>query len=550
MGAAHVPAYSQFPQDWTGGCVTCGAGRDGRIPRVLTIAGTDPSGGAGLQADLKAFSAHGAYGMGVVTALVSQNTRGVRDVHVPPIEFLRSQLDAVSDDVAIDAIKIGMLFDAPIIAEVTDWLDGLRSGNTAAADAAEDSAPEIAAQDAPTVDDEFLDGTRAPIVVLDPVMVATSGDRLLKGEAEDALRGLLRHVDLVTPNIPELAVLAGTAPATIPGEALDQARIVAADYDVMVLAKGGHLIGGEVIDALVRPDGSAERFTGPRVGTRNTHGTGCSLSAAIAALWPRTGDPVRSVGVAKAWMTSALRHADELEVGEGNGPIHHFAPLWERGLAPDAATIADQWWESIADLRDAIDDLDFIKGLGSGSLPEEAFRDYLAQDALYLNGYARALAAASALAPTQEEQMFWSYAAHGAIAGEMELHRGFLGDDAGSVDEGAVEASPVTRAYVDHLVATAARGSYGELIAAVLPCFWLYRDIGHRLVARNHGSHPYSRWLDTYADGSFDEDTNRAIDICSTYATTATTTERAAMDRAFRLSSWHEVEFFAAPMRG
>lgn len=558
MGDARTPAYRQFPDDWNGGCITCGASVTGRIPRVLSIAGTDPSGGAGLQADLKAFSAHGAYGMGVVTALVSQNTMGVRDVHVPPTEFLRSQLDAVSDDVTIDAIKIGMLFDAPIIAEVADWLEGLRSGNTAASEAAEDAAENvaenaaagIAAQDAPTVDDEFLDGTPSPIVVLDPVMVATSGDRLVKEEAEDALRGLLRHVDLVTPNIPELAVLAGTAPATIPGEALDQARIVAAEYDVLVLAKGGHLIEGEVIDALVCPDGSAERFTGPRVGTRNTHGTGCSLSAAIAALWPRTGDPVRSVGVAKAWMTSALRHADELEVGEGNGPVHHFAQLWERGLAPDAATIADQWWESIADLRDAIDDLDFIKGLGSGSLPEEAFRDYLAQDALYLNGYARALAAASALAPTQEEQMFWSYAAHGAIAGEMELHRGFLGDDAGSADEGAVEASPVTRAYVDHLVATAARGSYGELIAAVLPCFWLYRDIGHRLVARNHGSHPYSRWLDTYADESFDEDTNRAIDICSTYATTATTTERAAMDRAFRLSSWHEVEFFAAPMRG
>lgn len=533
MGDARVPAYHQFPDDWNGGCVTCGASRAGRIPRVLSIAGTDPSGGAGLQADLKAFSAHGAYGMGVVTALVSQNTMGVRDVHVPPIDFLRSQLDAVSDDVAIDAVKIGMLFDAPIIAEVTSWLEQLRNRDGESAG----------------VDDEFLEGTPSPIVVLDPVMVATSGDRLLKADAEEALRGLLRHVDLVTPNIPELAVLAGSAPATTPGEALDQAHAVAAAHDVLVLAKGGHLNDDVVVDALVRPDGSAERFTGPRIDTRNTHGTGCSISAAIAALWPRTGDPVRAVGTAKSWMTSSLRHADELEVGQGSGPIHHFAQLWQRGLAPDAATIADQWWESIADLRDAIDDLDFIKGLGSGSLPEDAFRFYLAQDALYLNGYARALAAASTMAPTQEEQMFWSYAAHGAIAGEMELHRGFLGDDAGGVGAGAVEASPVTRAYVDHLVATAARGSYGELIAAVLPCFWLYRDIGHRLIAQNHASHPYSRWLDTYADESFDADTNKAIEICSRHATTATTTERAAMDRAFRLSSWHEVEFFADPLR-
>ncbi|MFC3849920.1 bifunctional hydroxymethylpyrimidine kinase/phosphomethylpyrimidine kinase [Corynebacterium hansenii] len=548
MGDAPRSAYRQYPEDWNGGCVACGVQRTGRIPRVLSIAGTDPTGGAGVKADLKSFSAHGAYGMAVVTALVSQNTRGVRDVHVPPVEFLRSQLDAVSDDVAIDAVKIGMLFDAPIIAEVADWLDALRSRNAGAADSGATDSGDTAADEGS--DAEFLEGAPSPIVVLDPVMVATSGDRLLKPEAEEALRGLLRHVDLVTPNIPELAVLAGTQPATTPGEALDQAHAVAAEHDVLVLAKGGHLRDDVVVDSLVRPDGSAERFTGPRIDTRNTHGTGCSISAAIAALWPRIGDPFRSVGVAKEWLTSALRHADELEVGEGNGPVHHFAQLWERGLAADAATIADQWWESIADLREAIDDLDFVKGLGSGTLPQEAFRRYLAQDALYLNGYSRALAAASSLAPTQEEQMFWSYAAHGALAGEMELHRSFLGDDAGDEGAGAIEASPVTRAYVDHLVATAARGSYGELIAAVLPCFWLYRDIGHRLIARNHDAHPYARWLDTYADDAFDSDTNRAIDICSKYATTATTTERAAMDRAFRLSSWHEVEFFADPLRG
>lgn len=554
MADGHVPSYAQFPDEWNGGCVSCGASRDGRIPRVLSIAGTDPTGGAGMHADLKAFSAHGAYGMGVVTALVSQNTMGVRDVHVPPVDFLRSQLDAVSDDVAIDAVKIGMLFDAPIIAEVASWLDGVRGGesgvdgNGSDGNGSGDNGGDGTVNDG-TAGDVTDEAAPSPIVVLDPVMVATSGDRLLRPEAEDALRSLLRHVDLVTPNIPELAVLAGTEPATTPGEALDQAHKVAAEHDVLVLAKGGHLRDDVVVDALVRPDGSAERFTGPRIDTRNTHGTGCSISAAIAALWPRIGDPVRAVGVAKSWMTAALRHADELGVGAGSGPIHHFAQLWERGLAPDASTIADQWWESISDLRDAIDDLDFVKGLGSGSLPEDAFRFYLAQDALYLNGYARALAAASAMAPTQEEQMFWSYAAHGAIAGEMELHRGFLGADAGNEDAGAVEASPVTRAYVDHLVATAARGSYGELIAAVLPCFWLYRDIGHRLIAQNHAAHPYSRWLDTYADDAFDADTNKAIEICSTYATTATTTERAAMDRAFRLSSWHEVEFFADPLR-
>lgn len=520
MSHAHLPP--QYAPE-----LAPGANRP-QVPRVLSIAGTDPSGGAGLQADLKSFSANGAYGMGAVTALVSQNTIGVRDVHVPPTGFLRSQLDAVSDDVTIDAVKIGMLFDAPIIGEVTDWLGTLRGTGAA------DPLPGAAA---------------APLVVLDPVMVATSGDRLLRAEAEEALRGMLRHVDLVTPNIPELAVLAETEPAATMAAAVDQARAIAAEHNVKVLAKGGHLDDGIVADVLVHPDGRTDEFHAPRIDTANTHGTGCSLSAAIAALWPRLGDAAAAVGEAKRWLTRALEHADELNVGRGNGPVHHFADAWARAVEPDPAAIADAWWDSIKDLRDAIDELDFVKGLGDGTLDEKAFRHYLAQDALYLNGYSRAMAAASALAPTQEEQMFWARSADGAIAAEMELHRSFLGAGAGSVAAGSAEAAAPTRAYVDHLVATAARGSYGEVIAAILPCFWLYRDIGRRLIARNHDGHPYGAWLETYADEGFDADTNTAIGICSRHAARAMPEERAAMDRAFRLSSWHEADFFDAPLR-
>lgn len=524
-----------------------------QAPRALSIAGTDPTGGAGLQADLKSFSAHGAYGMGVVTALVSQNTHGVRDVHVPPTEFLRSQLDAVSDDVTVDAVKIGMLFDAPIIGEVTDWLGAVRGagageGAVRGADAG-DGAGDGTRVDARASAAAVAGAAAAPLVVLDPVMVATSGDRLLRAEAEEALRGMLRHVDLVTPNIPELAVLAGAEPAVTMADAIGQARAVAAEHQVKVLAKGGHLDDGVVADVLVHPDGRTDEFHAPRVDTANTHGTGCSLSAAIAALWPRLGDAAAAVGEAKRWLTRALERADELNVGTGNGPVHHFADAWDRAAEPNPAAIADAWWDSIKDLRDAIDDLDFVKGLGDGTLDDRAFHYYLAQDALYLNGYSRAMAAASTLAPTQEEQMFWARSANGAIAAEMELHRSFLGADAGSVADGAIEAAAPTRAYVDHLVATTARGSYGEVIAAILPCFWLYRDIGQRLIARNHAGHPYGPWLETYADEGFDADTNTAIDICSRHAAQATPEERAAMDRAFRLSSWHEVDFFDAPLR-
>ncbi|WP_448852265.1 bifunctional hydroxymethylpyrimidine kinase/phosphomethylpyrimidine kinase [Corynebacterium sp. 335C] len=483
------------------------------VPRVLSIAGTDPSGGAGIQADMKAFAAHGAYGMSAVTALVSQNTHGVREVHAPGPEFLRSQLEAVSDDVEIDAVKIGMLFDEGIIAVVAEWLDRVK----------------------------------CPIVVLDPVMVATSGDRLLVAEAEEALRGLLPKASLITPNVPELAVLAGAEPAADWDGVLEQARSVARSADVLVLAKGGHLDGDTLHDALVHPDGTVEEVAAPRVDTTCTHGTGCSLSSAVAALWPRLGDPAAAVRVAKQWLTESLEHAAELRVGSGHGPVNHFAGLWGRGLAPaNPEIITDAWWEAIDDLRSAIDDLPFIAQLADGSLDGDDFAWYLAQDAVYLNGYSRALAAASTLAPTQAEQMFWANSAHSAIATEMELHRSFIGDAAGAEQP---QPSAVTRAYVDHLLATAARGSYGEAVAALLPCYWLYQEIGSRLAAAATAGHPYEQWLATYSDEEFEEATRAAIGHVARAAAGAGPEERAAMWRAFRTSSWHELEFFAEPVR-
>lgn len=272
------------------------------VPRVLSIAGTDPTGGAGIQADLKSIAALGGYGMAVVTSLVAQNTRGVRSVHTPPPRFLTEQLEAVSDDVTIDAVKIGMLADAPTIAVVRDWLDRVRP----------------------------------PLVVLDPVMVATSGDRLLAADAETALRELVGEVDLVTPNLPELAVLVDEPVAADWPAALSQARKLSAASGTVVLVKGGHLSAESSPDALVDAtgqldaDGGVVEFVSLRVDTRNTHGTGCSLSSAVATVMARTGDWAGAVRQAKGWLQDALTHADELQVGQGNGPINHFHQLWAR----------------------------------------------------------------------------------------------------------------------------------------------------------------------------------------------------------------------------
>jgi hydroxymethylpyrimidine kinase/phosphomethylpyrimidine kinase len=261
------------------------------IVRALSIAGSDPSGGAGIQADLKSFAAQGAYGMAVIASLTAQNTRGVRAVFSPPASFLAEQLEAISDDIVVDAVKIGMLGRADNIEVVARWLAW----------------------------------HRPPHVVLDPVMVATSGDRLLDADAEQVLRSLLPLADVITPNVAELAVLTGSEQAADLEQAIDQGRRLAAETGARVLVKGDSQ--GDATDALLYPDGSRTLIGGSRVDTPNTHGTGCSLSSALAALRPQRDSWEQAAVDAKAWLTGALLASARLEVGSGAGPIHHFHHL-------------------------------------------------------------------------------------------------------------------------------------------------------------------------------------------------------------------------------
>jgi hydroxymethylpyrimidine/phosphomethylpyrimidine kinase len=263
------------------------------IANVLTIAGTDPSGGAGIQADLKTFSALGAYGMSVVTALVAQNTRGVRSIRLVDPDFVAAQIDAVFDDVQVDAVKIGMVATAGIAAVIADRL--------------------------------AYHGAR--LVVLDPVMVAKSGDRLLAEDAVAALRDrLVPLAQVITPNLPEAAILLDCPVPASMAEMRDAVRDLHRLGSRWVLLKGGHLEGPDSTDLLFNGQTVAE-FSARRIATRNTHGTGCTLSAAIAALLPRLG-AVEAVRRAKAYLTGALGAADRLSVGGGHGPVHHFHALW------------------------------------------------------------------------------------------------------------------------------------------------------------------------------------------------------------------------------
>ena len=272
-------------------------------PNALTVAGIDPSGGAGIFADLKAFSALGAYGTGVVAALTAQNTQGVTGVHGVPPPFVRLQLDTLFADVRIDAAKIGMLGTAEIAVAVAEGLAG-----------------PIAAG-------------RLPHLVVDPVMVAKSGDALLGREAISTLiEAVLPLATVLTPNLPEAGVLLDARPPDSVKEMQRTAerlrRLLRDDGQRFVLLKGGHL-SGDAIDLLHDGDRMIE-LAAPRIATRNTHGTGCTLSAAIAALLAGGAEPVAAIRRAKEYLTEALRHADRLQVGTGHGPVHHFHAWWPR----------------------------------------------------------------------------------------------------------------------------------------------------------------------------------------------------------------------------
>ncbi len=262
-------------------------------PIALCIAGSDSSGGAGIEADLKTFSALGVYGACVVTALTAQNTKGVFRIHDVPADFIAAQMDAVFSDLAVGAVKIGMLGNAPAVETVAAGLDRYRVRN----------------------------------VVLDPVIMASSGDPLLRPGAIDALRKLAGRARVLTPNLSEAVALLNLPLARDEASMRTQAEKLLALGPEAVLIKGGHLGGAESVDLLVDANG-CKRFAAPRIATKNTHGTGCTLSSAIAADLAKGMPLKQAVGEAKAFVSAAIATADRLAVGSGNGPLHHFFRWW------------------------------------------------------------------------------------------------------------------------------------------------------------------------------------------------------------------------------
>lgn len=561
---ACAPTSNPVPGASTPGA--SGAPQTARVPRVLSIAGTDPSGGAGIQADLKSIAASGGYGMCVTTSLVAQNTCGVREVFTPPLEFLTAQLAAVFDDVTVDAVKIGMLGDADTIRTVRTWLS---------------EHP-------------------VPVVVLDPVMIASSGDRLLQAEAEQALRDLVPLVNVITPNIPELAVLCQKEPAQTFDEAHEQAANLAAATGTTVIVKGGHLCGQDAGNTAVFPDGTCAHVRTPRLDSRNTHGTGCSLSSSLAT---RLGvellqhaeaaehtadqqltseDTHRALQWSTRWLHESIAAGARLQVGsgEGHGPVDHAARArrleaaasaypWHHLLAttdsegntldgtsperllpvspvPAGEAVvkpAGPWtaalWAAGGETWHQILDLPFVRALGDGTLDEDLFSFYLDQDALYLRDYSRALATLSARADTAEAQVHWAAGAHEAIAAESQLHEGWLANRARLGGP-----SPITMGYTNFLRASAAGDDYVVGAAAILPCYWLYEEVGAVLSSQNHADHPYAEWLSMYGGEEFAADVARSLAEVERAFEAASPSQRVRAARAYLSACVYECEFF------
>jgi len=263
-------------------------------PIAVTIAGSDSGGGAGIQADLKTFSALGVYGASVIAALTAQNTKGVTAIHDVPPDFVTAQIDAVFSDLDVGAVKIGMLSQTAVIKAVASGLARYKQSK----------------------------------IVLDPVMIATSGDRLLAPEAIAVLRDvLLKQALIITPNLPEAAALLETAVAENEAEMAEQGEKLLALGARAVLIKGGHGSSPESVDILVEPNATA-RLAAERIDTDNTHGTGCTLSSAIAAGLAKGLDLADAVRQAKAYVTAAIAASSGLTVGHGAGPVHHFHHWW------------------------------------------------------------------------------------------------------------------------------------------------------------------------------------------------------------------------------
>ncbi|KAF4471420.1 hydroxymethylpyrimidine phosphomethylpyrimidine kinase 2 [Fusarium albosuccineum] len=457
--------------------------------RVLVIAGSDSSGGAGLEADQKVIAAHGCYAMTATTALTAQNTQGVKDIHVIPSDFVAKQIDTCIEDVGVDVIKTGMLAAAETIQMV----------------------------------EKVFVKHKIPALVVDPVMVSTSGATLLPNEAIQHLcKHLLPHTTVLTPNIPEVCLILSqngqSAPELRTVEDLENvARKIQALGPKWVLVKGGHRPMKEdltvaeteeerkiVVDVLVGGDGEVVKVQSPYQASTSTHGTGCSLASAIASNLAKGLDTPRAVRSACRYIEAAIRTAPGL--GKGHGPLNHFHSTYTLPFAPGYFI---EWLLERPDVRKVWDEFvyhPFVMAMGDGTLPLESFKGYIIQDYLYLIHFSRANALAAYKAQGIEEiSRSTEIVQH--IMHELKLHTSYCESFGISVAEiHATEEKQACTAYTRYVLDIGQNGDWLGLQMALSPCLLGYGAAAkmlhdHEKTLRENNT--YWAWIKNYNEDDY-----------------------------------------------
>lgn len=435
---------------------------------ALSIAGSDSSGGAGIQADLKTMTMNGVYGMSAVTALTAQNTTGVFAIDTVSPEFLREQIDAVFRDIPPDAVKVGMVSSPDLVDVIAERMSHYGVKN----------------------------------LVIDPVMVATSGSALSSDETVVRLQEkLIPFARVITPNIPEGEVLTGMKIES--KEDMERAaHLMNERFGCAVLLKGGH--GLKDADDLLCEDGKLTWFKGERIDTDNTHGTGCTLSSAIASNLAKEMDLPDAIRRAKDYLSKALDTG--LNLGEGCGPLNHIFALTETesdDQNPSEQSLSEKMLDRVADLWESYSVHPFVLGLRDGTLDREKFRRYIVQDYLYLVEYAKVFALGLARSKSPETLHLFSDYINVLTGDEMDIHRGYMGRF--EITQEELDATPRSLdnlSYTSYMLRIAYEEDEVAILAAILACAISYEAIARRMVEENPACVDdafYGDWIRGYA---------------------------------------------------
>ncbi len=461
---------------------------------VLTIAGSDPSGGAGIQADMKTFSSLGCYGMTVITALTAQNTVGVQAVHSPPVEFLEQQLKSIFEDIAINAIKIGMLGTIEVIHKVADCLKAYKQSNS-----------------------------NTPVVV-DPVMFAKSGYQLIQNDAIQSLKNeILPLATILTPNIHEACHLLGRE--TIKNESdMEKAAFSILDLGPeAVIVKGGTLhneaftlVGRDCL--VIKGDPHPHWLKSERVNTTNLHGTGCTFSAAIASFLAKEPNVLAAVEKAKKYISNAIIEGAKYEIGHGKGPVHHFHSVWQQ------ENFTQKAFSEINSLYEKIQRLPFLNELAAGSLPDKRFAFYIMQDHLFLLDRAKAFEILASKAPTQELAEYLTKLSKLSQQGAEQIFKKY---SLPVPPKETLQKSEACKHYTETMLETASKRTCNEGLVFLLPCTLLYQMIAETMQPGAQCPAPYRLWIETYSSPDRREKVETMVSI---------------VDQAVARSSYDEIQ--------